>query len=166
MQAVLFLTFKGYAGSAHLRHAERVVCFYTEHVLDAPSLLFRMRLRSDNQRVQPGVAARVDSHLLHYFVEPSCITGNGMEGGCPEIGDEFYLPFSISGCGRYREHPETFRTVLESEPAGEHAVSRRVLENVAWAQAYHIEASGYGIRPFIQIFLRMQYDCRSACRSA
>lgn len=96
-------------------------------------------------------------HLLHHLVQPAGIARDGVQRRSPEIGDELDLAFGIAGRGGHREHAQPLGPVLESQPARKHAVSRRVLEDIARAQPHHIEAARHGIGPLVEIPLRMQY---------
>ena len=69
--------------------------------------------------------------ILHYLVHTGCVTGNGVQGGGPEIGDEFQLEFGVSGSGRYSQHSQPFSTILKAQPAGEHSIAGRVLGNIS-----------------------------------
>ena len=131
MQSVLFLAFKSHTGTAHFGHTERVVGFYTQHIFDAAALFFGMRFRSYDQCSQFGVTTRINPHFLHYLVHTGCVTGNGVQGGGSEIGDEFQLAFGVSGSGRYSQHSQPFSTILKAQPAGEHSIAGRVLENIS-----------------------------------
>ena len=124
-----------------------------------------MGLGPYDERVQVRVAARVYPHLLHHLVQPAGITRDGVQGRSPEIGDELDLTLGVACRGGDRKHAQPLGAVLETQPAREHAVSRRILEDVARAQPHHIEAARHGIGPFVEILLRVQ-DHRGRPRRA
>ena len=98
------------------------------------SVLF-LAFKSHTGTAHFGHAERVvgfyTQHFLHYLVHTGCVTGNGVQGGGSEIGDEFQLAFGVSGSGRYSQHSQPFSTILKAQPAGEHSIAGRVLENIS-----------------------------------
>ena len=69
MQTILLLTFEAYARAAHLTHAKGVVGLHAQHLLDALALLLRMRLSTNGQHFQFGIATWVNALFLHHLVE-------------------------------------------------------------------------------------------------
>ena len=91
MQSVLFLALKAYSRTAHLRHAEGVVCLHAEHLLDALALLLAVRFCTDGKDAQLRVLAGIDAFLVHHLLESGQVGGNGMDGRGAEVLDELDL---------------------------------------------------------------------------
>ncbi len=148
MQAVLFRTFKSYAGAAHFGHSEAVVCLDTKHFFYAFTLCFRMRFGSDKQGLQFRIT-RINALLQHYLIQTAGVTWYGMQGGGSEIGNEFNLPKGVACSGRYGKHTQTFCSVLEAQPSGKHAVAGGILKNIGFSQTNHVKTSRHGFRPLV-----------------
>ena len=69
VQTVLLLTLETHTRTAHLRHAKGVVGLHAHHLLYASALLLGMRLGTNGQNLQFGIAARVHTHALHHLVQ-------------------------------------------------------------------------------------------------
>ena len=96
MKTVLFRTFECYSRTVHFRHTETVVSLYTQQLLDTFPLFFRVRFGSDTYGMEFGVAAWINSHLVHHFRQTGSVTGNDMEASRTKVGNELDLPFGIS----------------------------------------------------------------------
>ena len=88
-----------------------------------------------------------------------------MHGSGAEVGHELYLSERVARSGRNGEHANALGTILETESSGEHSVARRVLEHVVGAQSNHPEVASHLVSPFVEVFLRVEYHSRIACRS-
>ena len=77
-----------------------------------------MRLGPDDQRMQPGVTARIELFLGKYFKEPPEVAGDGVRHGGAEVAHQLDLPLAVTGPGRDREAAQPFDAVLEAQPAG------------------------------------------------
>ena len=163
MESVLFHAFKSYPRATHFRHTERVVGFHAQHLFNTATLFVRMRFSSDNQSLQMGIAARVDVHLFHHFIQTAGITRDGMKSGGTKVGDKLNLPLGIAGSSRNSQHTQTFGTILEAQSSGKHTVAGRVLKNISLTQSHHIQTARHGIGPFFQIVLCVQNHGRSSC---
>ena len=163
MESVLFHAFKSYPRTTHFRHTERVVGFHAQHLFNTATLFVRMRFGSDNQSLQMGIAARVDVHLFHHFIQTAGITRDGMKSGSTKVGDKLNLPLGIAGSSWNSQHTQTFGTILEAQSSGKHTVAGRVLKNISLTQPHHIQTACYGISPFFQIVLCVQNHGRSSC---
>ena len=124
MQSVLFLAFESHSGAAHLRHTEGIISLDTQHLFNTATLFFRMRFGTDNQSMQLGIPFRVNPHLFHHLIQSAGIAGNSMQGRGSEIGDELDLSLGVSCSRRHRKHAQPLGTVLESQSAGKHTITR------------------------------------------
>ena len=79
-----------------------------------------------------------------------------MERCGSEIGHELNLTQRVSGSGWNGEHTQSFRTILESQSASEHAISTGILEHVVGTQSHHPQIAGNLVGPLIQVVLRVQ----------
>ena len=163
MESVLFHAFKSNTWATHFRHTERVVGFHAQHLFNTATLFVRMRFSSDNQSLQMGIAARVDVHLFHHFIQTAGITRDGMKSGSTKVSDKLNLPLGIAGSSRNSQHTQTFGTILETQATGKHTVAGRILENISFTQPHHIQTACYGIGPLFQIVLCVQNHGRSTC---
>ena len=163
MESVLFHAFKSYPRATHFRHTERVIGFYAQHLFNTATLFVRMRFSSDNQSLQMGIAARVNVHLFHHFIQTAGITRDGMKSSSTKVSDKLNLPLGIASSSWDSQHTQTFGTILETQATGKHTVARRVLEDISFTQSHHIQTACYGIGPFFQIVLCMQNHGRSSC---
>ena len=94
-----------------------------------------------------GIAARVDVHLFHHFIQTAGITRDGMKSGGTKVSDKLNLPLGIAGSSRNSQH----------------TVAGRILKNISLTQSHHIQTARYGIGPFLQIVLCVQNHGRSSC---
>ena len=83
-----------------------------------------------------------------------------MYHGGAEVREELQLPQRVARRRGDGEHSQFLRSVLESEPAGEHAVAGSVLEHVLGPAAHHPEASRHGVGPLVQVLCSVQDDRR------
>jgi len=74
-----------------------------------------------------------------------------MEDGRIEILHELYLTFRIPDARRDDEHPDLFSAVMESQTAGEHAVTDDVLEDIGLIRAGHHNTACNKIGPRLDI---------------
>ena len=122
VHAVLLFALEGYSGSVHLCHAEGVVGFHSEHALDALSLLFGVWLCSYDECAEAG-GGGVYAFALEHFCHVDGVGWYGVEACCTEVAYKLDLSLGVACGGGHGGGSEFLGAVLESESAGEHAVS-------------------------------------------
>ena len=69
-------------------------------MLDGGGLLLGMRLGWYDECCEFGVRRGMNGDLVDYVVDRGWVSGNGVEGGGWEMGDEFEVGFGVWGRGR------------------------------------------------------------------
>ena len=166
MKAVLLKALKRHARTAHLRHTKRVIRLHTHHLLNTSALLLRMWFGTNHKSPELCILARINSQLLHHLIQAGNITWDSMQSCSAKIGNELQLSLGISRSSRNSHHSKTLRTILETQSASKHSVSRRILEHIPRTQTHHMQTPCYRIGPLIQILLCMDNYSRVSCSTA
>ena len=89
-----------------------------------------------------------------------------MKSRCAKIADELDLTKRIACSSWNSQHTQTFSSILEAESTCEHAIARRVLEDIFRTQAHHPKVTSHLVCPLVKVILCMKDDRGIACRSA
>ena len=89
-----------------------------EHLFNAPTMVFGMRLRADDQSMQPGIATRIEPFFLEYVEQSAKIAGNGVRHAGAKVTHQLDLAQAVSGASRNAQTAELFGAILEPETAG------------------------------------------------
>ena len=107
VKTILLFTFKSHTRAAHFWHTEGIISFYAQHFLDTLTLLLRMRLCSDGEHLEFGVATWVNAQVFHHLMYASDVWRDGMNGSSAKVAYKLYLSQSVASSGWNGEHTES-----------------------------------------------------------